>query len=85
MPAYLISYALFRFIIEYFRGDYRGFGGVMSPSQWTSVVFLLIGAAYIGLMIYLKIPINEPLPLAVEKAGEETSTEKVVEEPPKTE
>lgn len=71
MPAYLISYALFRFVIEYFRGDYRGFSGFMSPSQWTSVVFLLIGIGYIAFMIYKKIPFFEPLPLVTEKPLEE--------------
>ena len=70
MPAYLISYAFFRFIIEYFRGDYRGFSGFMSPSQWTSVVFLLIGVVYIGFMIYKKIPFFEPLPLETENVLE---------------
>ena len=75
MPAYLISYALFRFVIEYFRGDYRGFSGVMSPSQWTSVVFLLIGAIYIGIMIYKKEPFHEPLPLATDSGEEQALTE----------
>ncbi len=59
MPAYLISYGVFRFIIEYVRDDYRGFEGIMSPSQWTSVVFLLIGIAYIVFMIVTKMPFVE--------------------------
>lgn len=46
---YMISYSTFRFIIEYFRGDYRGkiiLG--MSPSQiWCVLLFLLAPAVFI--------------------------------------
>lgn len=39
---YLGGYGLFRFIIEFFRGDYRGgFLGFLSPSQIWSIVFML--------------------------------------------
>lgn len=43
---YLFSYAVFRFIIEYFRGDYRGsFIPGVSPSQFQSILMVLAAAA----------------------------------------
>lgn len=43
-PLYLIIYGIFRFIIEYFRGDeYRGFIFGLSTSQFISI-FVVIGA-----------------------------------------
>ncbi len=39
---YLIAYSIFRFVIEFFRGDsYRGFVFGLSTSQWISVFVLL--------------------------------------------
>lgn len=40
---YLLGYGLFRFINEFFRGDYRG-GTLLglSPSQWWSLIFILL-------------------------------------------
>ena len=42
---YLITYGLFRFFLEYLRGDNRGmvFGGIISPSQFMSLIFILGG------------------------------------------
>jgi len=34
-----------RFIIEFFRSDYRGNVGVLSTSQFISLIILAIGAA----------------------------------------
>ena len=41
---YLGSYSIFRFIIEFFRGDDRGqFLGMFSPSQvWSIVIWIII-------------------------------------------
>lgn len=48
MPVYLISYGIFRFMIEFIRGDERGaFILGLSPSQWFSIVALGIGIALI--------------------------------------
>lgn len=45
---YLISYGVFRFILEFFRGDNRGkFGLTLSPSQLMSIVFILIGVFFL--------------------------------------
>ena len=43
---YLISYGIFRFLIEYFRGDDRGilFQTVFSPSQCISIIMVITGA-----------------------------------------
>lgn len=39
--AYLLSYAIIRFLIEFLRGDeYRGFVGVLSTSQFISVIII---------------------------------------------
>lgn len=42
LKTYLISYACFRFVIEFFRGDtIRGFLFGLSTSQWVSIIILL--------------------------------------------
>lgn len=47
---YLISYGVFRFIIEFIRGDDRGeFLSFLSPSQFTSIILIIVG---IILIIY---------------------------------
>ncbi len=52
MPIYLASYGVFRFLIEFIRGDDRGayLFGVISPSQVFSIVCIIIS---IILFIYL--------------------------------
>ena len=40
---YLILYSVGRFIIEFFRNDYRGSIGVISTSQFISLIILVIG------------------------------------------
>lgn len=58
---YCLAYAVFRFTIEFFRGDPRGaFIGVLSPSQFQSIVLFLIG---IGLLAFrlLRPGFYEPL------------------------
>ncbi|MCQ2771994.1 MAG: prolipoprotein diacylglyceryl transferase [Bacilli bacterium] len=50
---YLISYGIFRFLIEYLRGDHRGsFVPGISPSQFWSLGLIAIG---IGMGIYIYI------------------------------
>ena len=38
LPIYLLSYGIFRFCLEFLRGDNRGELFVLSPSQWFSIV-----------------------------------------------
>ena len=46
MSVYLIGYGVWRFIIEYFRADYRGdFIPGLSPSQFWSIIMVLGGIA----------------------------------------
>ena len=71
MQAYLVLYAIFRFIIEFFRGDeVRGqFLGIYF-SQWQSIIFVL-GA--IALFIVYK---KKGIPFVLPK---ETSNPKIEE------
>ena len=46
---YLFAYSIFRFVIEFFRGDERGQLAGLSPSQYWCIV-LFLGA---GLLLYL--------------------------------
>lgn len=44
LAAYAVGYSIFRFIIEFFRDDYRGsFIPGLSPSQFQSIVLLFVG------------------------------------------
>lgn len=41
---YLILYGIFRFFIEFIRGDNRGaYFLLLSPSQWMSILFVILG------------------------------------------
>ena len=53
MTLYLISYGIWRFVIEYFRADYRGdFIPGLSPSQFWSIVMVIGGIAIFFLYRY---------------------------------
>ena len=41
---YALSYGIFRFVVEFFRGDPRGtvFGGVLSTSQFVAIVMVTV-------------------------------------------
>ena len=57
LPMYLFSYSIWRFVIEFYRGDHRGelIKG-LSPSQFWSIILFIIG---IGYVIYLYIDSNK--------------------------
>ncbi len=40
---YLIAYGIWRFVVEFFRGDNALIGGIMTISQWIAVVLIPIG------------------------------------------
>ena len=45
---YAVAYGVFRFLIEFLRGDDRGsLAGALSPSQWTSIVLVIFGVLLI--------------------------------------
>lgn len=51
MPLYLITYGIFRFLIEFIRGDERGsFIEVLTPSQFWSVVMIITGICVLFVM-----------------------------------
>jgi len=50
MSVYLIAYGAFRFVLEFFRGDDRGaFLGIISPSQFWSLLMIVLGFVCIPL------------------------------------
>jgi phosphatidylglycerol:prolipoprotein diacylglycerol transferase len=52
LTLYAIAYAVFRFVIEFFRGDERGaFLGALSPSQIQSFILLAAGVCLLVLRI----------------------------------
>ncbi len=59
-PVYLAAYGAFRFVIEYFRADYRGnlIPG-LSPSQTLSLLMVVFGVVWIIYLFYKKIPFRE--------------------------
>ncbi len=63
---YAIAYGIFRFIIEYFRDDYRGeFIGSVTPSQFWGIVMVILGIGFIFAQYYyfsklMKHPENTP-------------------------
>ena len=58
LPIYLVSYAIWRFVIEFFRGDDRGGSGVgLSPSQWQSFVFIALAVVVVAFYLWRKIPL----------------------------
>lgn len=42
MCIYLLSYGIFRFMLEFLRGDNRGVTLLLSPSQWISIIAIII-------------------------------------------
>ena len=59
MPLYLVAYGVFRFLIEFLRGDDRGkFIGIFSPSQFWSLV-MTIGGVAMFILFYKKFNIRK--------------------------
>ncbi len=70
---YCISYGIFRFIIEYFRGDPRGeLVFFITPSQFQSILFVVAGVAL--LLFRLKKPHLYDIPQNPEKTNDENAT-----------
>lgn len=89
---YMVLYALWRFIIEFYRDDYRGNVGALSTSQFISL-FIFVGGVVL-LVLSRKWPHEEvPAPAGEEKSekmleaeepaepAEEEEVEEVPEEP----
>ena len=68
---YLIAYGIFRFCIEFLRGDHRGeFLGVISPSQFWSLLMIGIGVGVYFLMKYLLRKREEDFVLMAQEAAQ---------------
>ena len=53
LAVYLVSYGIWRFVIEYFRADYRGdFIPGLSPSQFWSIIMVIGGIVIFFLYRY---------------------------------
>lgn len=52
---YAIAYGIWRFLLEYVRGDERGqfLGTVLTPSQFWCIIMVLVGIGYIFLQKYV--------------------------------
>ena len=67
MSLYLVTYGIWRFIIEYFRDDYRGsFIPGLSPSQFWSIIMVILGVAIFFLYRHFD-PIFNKEPQEIEK------------------
>lgn len=55
LPIYMLAYAVWRFVAEMLRGDYRGATVVdfLSPSQLISVLLLAGGGVLLGIELYV--------------------------------
>ncbi len=60
MHVYLIAYGLWRFFIEYVRTDKVGGGqdALFRPSQWQSIIFILLGIILFVIYHVKKIPLR---------------------------
>lgn len=66
-PIYAICYGIFRFLIEFVRGDDRGnFVSGISPSQFWSIVLFVFGVFY---LLYLVVKRKTKLPTPLEEVS----------------
>ena len=74
---YMISYGIWRFLIEFIRGDVRGefIGTALYPSQIWSIVMVIAGVGYIFLQKYVLAGKMKHPELAVAAASEGSSAE----------
>lgn len=93
---YPIAYGIFRFIIEFYRADYRGKAVLgLYPSQWWGIVMVIVGIAYIFAQKYffsklMKNPESRKITLfkrktATEAVSESGESETAVEAKPDNE
>lgn len=75
MSVYLVSYGIWRFIIEYFRADYRGdFIPGLSPSQFWSIVMFIGGIVFFFIYRYFDPKLNKEI--VIEEEEPENESEK---------
>ena len=83
MSVYLIAYGIFRFINEYLRADHRGelIPGV-TPSQFWSILMVIIGVGLIFFMKWLFKKRDEELALIDGEKTEQPTAEQSAESQP---
>lgn len=70
VPLYMLSYSVFRFTLEFFRGDNRGgFIPGLSPTQFWCILMFLGGAALLTSMLLYKFK-KDKLPKVLAKIAE---------------
>lgn len=80
MNLYLISYGIFRFLNEFLRGDNRGsFIPGISPSQFWSIVMVLMGIAFYFVMPYIIKKLNVDFDAPLPEENTEVQIEEVTE------
>lgn len=83
---YLGAYAIGRFVIEFFRADYRGSVGFLSTSQFISIFNLIFAAGLLYFAYKLKLPTEANMLKAEKEETEESQTDEDAEtEEPKIE
>lgn len=81
LSVYLIGYGTFRFLIEYLRGDNRGtLVGVVSPSQFWSILMVGLGIGLIFIMNWLLKKRNALLLLEQNEIVESVKLEENIEQ-----
>ena len=70
--AYMLTYSVGRFLIEYLRDDDRGTIGIFSTSQFFSLIIFVIGVLFL-VFVLKKGEDVEPVAVSAESGSEETS------------
>ena len=85
---YMVLYGAWRFTIEFFRSDERGFVGALSTSQFISI-FVFLGGVALLLLVKLgalkKTVLDLPIPVEEEPKKKKKDRAEASEEPVKTE
>ncbi len=74
---YAVSYAIFRFIIEFFRSDNRGgaAGAALTPSQIQSIVMVIAGVGYFFLQRFVLAKLMKHPELQKDRPSEDIPSE----------
>lgn len=76
---YLLLYSIGRFVIEFFRNDYRGTVGIFSTSQFISLFIFLLSIGVLYLAFTKKVPVETlkeaEAPTEAEAPSEESTEE----------
>ena len=85
---YMVLYGVWRFTIEFFRSDERGFVGALSTSQFISIFIFAGGLALLLLVkfgVLKKTVLDLPIPVEEEPKKKKKDSTEAAEEPAKAE